>query len=231
MANQGSERGKHLQDQLKTLSNLQAVDLRIQQIKRDSEQFPVQIEELKKGAEDEKQKLEQKEAKLKQLNTQRRDLERELEDMERKVVHEKDKLMSVKTNKEYHAVLKEIDSLKLESEEREYRILTLMEEIEEYEKEVARSRDRYNEFDKKSQEAIGKLSGSVEGFELGLSEQEIIRTELASGLEVELMKRYMVIQIHHPGSAVAKVSRGVCMGCNTRIPPQLYNMIIANEDI
>jgi hypothetical protein len=216
---------------LKNLSVLQAVDRLILEIRRDSEEFPRRIEALREEIAAEKAELEEKEQKLKRMNLDRRELERVLEEQEQKIGREKDKLMTVKTNKEYQAVLKEIDTLKLDTEEREYRVLHLMEEIEEFEKEAARAGEKFKESEKKAMEEVVKLEAQVDGFDGKLVQTQEKHEDIASRLDPEILKKYHYLQKRHPANAVAHVRKGICQGCNTKIPPQLYNLIIANEDL
>ncbi len=51
------------------------------------------------------------------------------------------------------------------------------------------------------------------------------RKNLVSKIDEEIYERYMNIMKSAGGVAVVQTQNEVCLGCNTNIPPQLYNDI------
>ncbi len=99
-----------MREDLGLLSQLQKIDLRIQEIRRQEEEYPARIEALQAEIEAQRQSLAEKEEQLKRLMLLHREKERDLQIEEDHIRRAKDKLMEVKTNREYQAMLHEIEA-------------------------------------------------------------------------------------------------------------------------
>ena len=160
-----------------------------------------------------------------ELRKQKKELEYQLEDERETVERGKARLMTIKTNREYFAMLKEIDMTKRVSRQREEELLELMVRFEEVEAKHGAAKERYealkNEFDLKM-EAIKKHMKSFDSeIDKLLGEKELI----AKRLDVNKTKRFELVFNRRNGIAVVQAKNYICTGCNMNIPPQLYNMI------
>jgi len=88
---------------------IQSIDIRFDEIKREKDESPKEIERLKENLDLLSNTMEQDLSTIEELKKVRRTVERELEEVEIKFQKSKSRLNDVKTNKEYQAVLKEIE--------------------------------------------------------------------------------------------------------------------------
>lgn len=143
----------------------------------------------------------------------------------------KDRLLEVKTNKEYQAMLKEIDVIVKKNGEIEEEIILMLEEIDtarnslqDAEKELEQFRLGYEKEKKDLEE------------EMGLIDKEISRWArdiqgIRGKVPPEILKRYDRIKSHSNGRAVVPVWKGVCEACHMNLPPQLYNELQKSGEI
>jgi predicted nucleic acid-binding Zn-ribbon protein len=160
-----------------------------------------------------------------------RDKETELKDGIDRLRKTKDRLLEVKTNKEYQAMLKEIETIEQKNSEFEDEILTLLEKMDIFKKEL---RDREKTLDeyrkhyererKKTEEELGSLDREI------LTRQKNLQ-DLSSEIERDLAKKYEMIKKRQNGLAVVPVVKGVCTGCHLNIPPQLYNELRKSDQV
>ncbi|MBW2334635.1 MAG: hypothetical protein JRF06_05990 [Deltaproteobacteria bacterium] len=95
--------------ELEALLMIQSIDIRFDEIKREKDESPKEIERLKENLDLLSNTMEQDLSTIEELKKVRRTVERELEEVEIKFQKSKSRLNDVKTNKEYQAVLKEIE--------------------------------------------------------------------------------------------------------------------------
>jgi predicted nucleic acid-binding Zn-ribbon protein len=153
-------------------------------------------------------------------------LERDLEEIELKLKKSKAKLNDVKSNKEYQAVLKEIEDLNELIFQKEEVVMKWMEEIENQEKECAdnnkrweQSRKEYEREEKKFLQSMKELDKEVQS----LNEQ---RLKLSREVDQDLLSRYTALKANLRNQVVVPVIDAVCRGCHLGIPPQQYNDLI-----
>lgn len=220
-----------MQDQLKILFDLQKLDDVIVGVEEEGNRIPKQIDQLKAKIVNLEALLTQKETGLKSLAKARKDKEQDLEQTELKIRNDNSKLMDVKTNKEYHALQKEIaghsENLGLLEEE----ILLLMDEIEQFDVEVKRMKTRFNAQKGELDEQIGSLEERLAEVPVQLNQYLGVRAELTQSVDDDLIRRYEMTKKQRGGQAVAFIENALCMGCRLEIPPQTFNLIQRNEDI
>jgi predicted nucleic acid-binding Zn-ribbon protein len=156
------------------------------------------------------------------LEKKKKDKERLIEDLADKINKLRARASEIKTNKEYQAHLKEIESVELEIRLAEDDVLSLMEVIENVSKQAEAENARLTDTKTKA-EALNKERDK----EIAFIEQELQalkekRHLLADKVDRELYTRYMNLLKAGRGCAVAEVKKEVCQGCNMNIPPQLF---------
>jgi len=160
-----------------------------------------------------------------------RDKESELKEGIDRLRKTKDRLLEVKTNKEYQAMLKEIETIEQKNSGFEDEILTLLEkmdtakkELREREKTLDDYRKQYEREKQKTEEELSSLDKEI------LTCQRDLQG-LNSEIERDLAKKYEMIKKRKNGLAVVPVVKGVCSGCHLNIPPQLYNELLKSDQV
>jgi predicted nucleic acid-binding Zn-ribbon protein len=206
---------------LKALIDLQAVDTRIAGLEADAARIPREIATIHAAVGEARAQVDQTKARLDTARKEQRALEKDLEVVQARRVKSEARLYEVKTNKEYSAVLVEIEDIKQEKARVEDQILNIMESHERLSVDIrdADARFKSREVQGKSEEATlqEKLRG-VEG-ELALVRSE--RRDLASQLPVAVLADYDGLLRARGGLAVVEVAKPQsCGGCRVTIPPQ-----------
>lgn len=210
---------------------IQSIDTRLDDIRREKEETPREIEKLGDDLDLLKKAMEQDLSSLEELKEGRRRVERELEEVEPRFKKSKARLNEVKSNKEYHAILKEIEELKELIFQKEEVVIKCMEEIEIQEKECAnngvrweQSQKEYKNKEKQFLERMKELDSEVQS----LNDR---RTELSQEVDQDLLRTYNGLRMHLKGRVVAPVIDFVCQGCHLGIPPQQYNDLIKGDSL
>ena len=173
-----------------------------------------------------------------ELNAQLDDLQKEDALLQQELLGEKDqiskveaRLPEIQTQKEYVAVLKEIDMAKKASldtqakiSEKENQLTELMADLEEKQTEL----DAVSEKNAARQTEVAKIL--TESDET-CAARKSTRDSLAKDLPNSLLSKYQRIFTRRNGLAVARVLDGACLGCNMQLPPQQYNRLHMGKEL
>lgn len=222
--------GFSLNEQLRLLRDLQDVDLQLKAIEADKERYPMEMKNLDEKLASEKEMSKKKKERIELLEKERRQKEGDLELEQERIKRAQSKLYDIKTNKEYQALLTEIETLKEVDSQREIEILEIMDEIDELKKEyggvekaLLEMEERIGAEKRQLEESLGKADGA-------LATKKRKRTMITKKLSPELMGLYRTLK-EKRRTAVVPTRFGACQGCNVRIPPQMFNEVQRNEAI
>jgi predicted nucleic acid-binding Zn-ribbon protein len=217
-----------LENQILLLKELQEVELKIREMRGDRESYPNEIKELEERLASEKEAAIQEKDRLQNLEKERRQKEGELNDEGERIKKTKGRLFEVKTNKEYQALLHEIEQMETSTSDHEDEILAILEEIDELKGSVAKRDGDLVIMEKETRTEIAQLEKKLADLVEEIAAREKRREDIIKTLDPELMKAYETLKIRR-GTALSAVKRGVCQGCYVNIPPQMFNEVQRNE--
>jgi len=213
---------------LDKLLELQKLDLAVARLDVETREIPQQIQALESRLTGARAALDQAKGKADQIQKNRRAKERELDEAAQNVKKKQARLFEIKTNEEYSAVLKEIESLKEKSSKLETEILELLERGDVAAKTVT---DAEKEF--KAAEGLHQKERAEKGAQLARLKQDLAGLKeaskgQASRLDSTLLQQYMRLAKTR-GVAVVAVKDGSCTGCGIALTPQTYNEVRRND--
>ena len=132
------------------------------------------------------------------------------------------KLPDVKNNKEYEAVLKEMDTLKKNVYESELRLAELSESVDRCK---AENQSVIDKLDKMKEELeFTRTQKDEENAELisRLAKDKAARANAIKAIKRPMLSKYERIRDARHNLAVVRVENETCTGCCIKIPPQLY---------
>lgn len=218
------------QEQLSLLCELQEIDLSLHNLEQSLKTLPNKMKVVEAAYLAVKTELESTRAELSEVEKAKRSDESDLASSAEHLRVREAKLYAIKTNKEYQAALKEVSEGKRLNREREDRILQAMEKIEtltkkntQLEQDFADKEDVFKKEEKsvRSEEALVREKISIASRH---------RPEIVSKIDKTTIRKYDFIRQRY-AQAVAGVIDGICQGCSTRIPPQLFNEMLRRTDL
>ena len=212
-----------MREQLALLIELQKMESKAGAIAARKRDLPVQLAELEAKFKEHHAGVETVREHLEELRKRRRDKDNQLRTGQETLKRTRDRLLDVKTNKEYQSVLKEIETFESKNSHMEDEIISLLDELDLLEKAVktreeeleAQSR-RYEEEKTKMTDELSSLVG-----ELDVCTRK--SGELKKNISADILRKYEQIKNAKRGVAVVSCWKEVCNGCHMSIPPQLYN--------
>ena len=219
--NEADEKREKEQAQLKGLVGLQEKDNEINDLKKSLEMIPGQIASGQKELEGKRGKMNALQAEIDSLKKQRGQLEQDAKTEADHMAKTKTKLPTVKTNKEYTAILHETDAIKAkisEIEDKELEIMELLEakeqEIPGLEAEFKGEEDQFKQY--KQQKETEQARAQKE-----LEDAEAQRAALAQDIDPKFVKHYDKIRNARDNLAVVSVKGETCQGCHQNLQPQV----------
>ena len=212
------------------LIRLQSVESELRRTDGDLAQIPARQSELEARLAAERGRLDALKASLDGSQKSRKREEGALQDLEAKRSKYKGQLMDVKTNKEYTAMLHEIEGVEREIRAREDQILAEMESAETYAAELKTEEEVFRKEEARHKQDVAALEGQ--------------RRELTSRRERLAAEREQVAQTVSPdvselfqrvaklrGVAVAAARDGRCQECHLLLRLQMYSELKRNDAI
>jgi len=218
-------------EQLKLLVKLQNIDWRINEIAREKEKMPLKFEELHRSLETLEEDFKKVMENERHLQKKKRQIEMDLDEMSEQIKKSKSRLLEVKTNKEYRAILKEIEEKERLTSDKEDEALDILEEIEKLSSEIHKKRHAMEAIKKRHEKEKTKLEGKMVGLEKELAGLSIDRDSLVKHIDPKLVNRYNFIKQRRNGTAVVAVKDAICQACHMNIPPQVYNELQRGDQI
>jgi hypothetical protein len=218
--------------QLQRLQELQVLDSRIAGLERKLEAIPARIQGIRQALQQATAAVEALRGRLDAARKETRAKEKDVEYQASQRKKLEAKLYEVKTNKEYSAVLAEIEAAKAETGRTEEEILALMELQERLTREVAEAeaRLRPQETEARAQEAAA--TEELRALEADVEAARSEREALAGGVPRDLLAQYGRLLRHRGGLAVAVIgANGICSGCRVTITPQRMQEVRLSNQI
>jgi uncharacterized protein len=208
--------------ELSKLIEVQELDKVIQEVTGELERLP---EELKTEAAVLADLQAQQAAHLQEMENlqgQRRDVETETAQMEDGIKKSRARLMEIKSNIEYKAMIKEIAFREDQRDKQETRVLEIMEQMEAQKLALADKEGLIQERQAALAQRSAAVAAVVQELKKRLTDLEQQRKKLRKLVPAQLFKRYEFIRQRRNGTAIAPVGDGVCFGCHMNILPQQF---------
>lgn len=220
-----------MEQELKTIYEAQKLDSQIFEKEKKLFSAPKMIEAMEKEIELLKDNTNREKGIIDELEKERKKKEKELEADKEKIKKYESKLYEVKTNKEYQALLKEIEAAKTTNDKTEEDILMLMEKIEELKSDYVNLSAQLKKKEKDFEQNRDKLLKEVDTIDRDVKKLKEERDNLLSIVNKELRTTYITLIERRGGSAVVNLKNGVCLGCYMNIPPQLFIEATKNRQL
>jgi hypothetical protein len=207
------------------LKELQNIDNNLSEIRSYLGDLPVKVEELKSKETQLISELEKGKDRLKHIEVELNKIEVEIAAAKDKINSLKDQLFKVGNNRQYDALMTEIDHLKESVDQMETNDLELMEEKSQLKEKVKTQEESLDELTSDLSTRRGKLESTIaeSGDRKEKLEQE--RNSKREEIPQSLLSRYDRILKAKKGLAVVSVDGKACEGCGSAIPPQIISYV------
>lgn len=211
-----------IEEKLRALFSLQTIDSKIDEIQILKGELPMEVEDLEDEIEGLKTRISNAEAALAEANDNILAHTTNIKEAEALILKYEKQQDNVKNNREYEALLKEIEIQRLEIQLSEKRTREGKAKLSGKEEAVKVSKERLDEKEKNLEYKKVELDKIIKTTEK--EEKTLLKNSDKSRKKIEdrLLRSYdKVRKAYRNGLAVVPVERNSCGGCYNEIPPQI----------
>ena len=170
-------------------------------------------------------------ARLAAAQETRRAEEKEVSSVQTRLARYKDQLLEVKTNREYQAMLHEIEAAQTDIRTREDRILDVMMQSDELTADVKKGEAELKNAEKEIAAERAVLDKTITALQAELDATASARAALVAQIDRAALSIFETTAKGRKGVAVAEARDGLCTICHVRLRPQMFNEVRKNESI
>jgi hypothetical protein len=220
-----------VKEQIHSLVKLQQEDQTLDRLRRQVLEGPQRINELEREIEALEQNLEADKRRIQEVKKAQRVYEAEVEDGIEHINKSKARLMTIKSNREYQALLKELEDIERTNTEKEDKILQCMEEIETISQILEVKQRELSSVRNTFEEEKRAVDADIRRAREQICETEKCREGTVKILDPKLLARYGRIKASSGGTAVVVAENATCGGCHMNIPAQMYNELHGDDSL
>jgi hypothetical protein len=213
---------------LDALFRLQDLLVSIEKKTEQRSKTPDHLSHVEAAFQDARRRREEADALLSKASARKKALEAEVVDLAEKLKKYQAQLPSVKTNKEYGALLNEIDVVKREVRAKEDEILALEENVAASSAELAQHEASFPAEEAGYEEQMKEWRAEQAALTAEIDAARKEATRLEKSLDKGLLRRFRQIAQKRSGVAIARITMvgpqtASCSACHVRLRPQLLS--------
>lgn len=220
-----------MQKDLSLLLDLQEIDDQLGELERSKIYLPEMIHNLEKEISDLSGAIEDNSSALKEREVEQKALELEIESDKLELEKFQNQMKVIKTNKEYDALINEIDTKKREIAEKEERVLTLMSSIDEYKEKLVELKESLDKAKENNADQLAALRSQESTLQAKIGEKLDQRQGVVKDINRQVIGIYERVRRGKGGLVVVPIRKKACGGCFKQIPPQKIQEIRRGDRI
>lgn len=226
-----SKEARSVDNNLELLLKLQVIDYDLGELERSKDYLPDMMENLTREIDETRTSLEDTAKKLEDSRLEHQKLELDLKTKERDLQKYQQQMMSIKTNKEYDALVAEIDVIKQTISDHETRIIQTMEAIESLEKQVEELKEKESQVVNNNEKQLQVLQEKVDSIGAKVSDKQAERKSVISSIPRSTLSAYERIRRGRGGRAIVPVKKRACSSCFKALTPKKVQELRRGNDI
>jgi predicted nucleic acid-binding Zn-ribbon protein len=210
---------------LKSLIELQAVDLRLIGIRERLGSFPKHLAEVEARVTAARHQVTAAKESLLTGQKERKTYEMDVDQWKERAKKYRNQSAEVKTNEAYKALLHEIQNAENEVAKAEDRLLERMVSGEEYERQVKAAEAAVKEIEASASKERQAIQGEYNATQKELAAAEAVRAAAIATVPEDLVDHYERIAKRHGGIALAEIRGEGCGQCGVHIRPHVIQQL------
>ncbi len=220
-----------MQNQLQVLRELQELDQERRKLVQQRQVLAAETGQLCEMVERIQEMVDSLATTIGDRQEERKELTGKLEHERGLAARAEGRLPQIKTQREYLAVLKEVDLAKKQVKELNDQIAGKDQELEGLLADKAEKDAELATMVEQTGTRQQDIDANLAEIDSNLAEQDRQRETLTTQLPVALRKRYDMLIERRNGLAVVEARGGACLGCHMHLPPQMFNRLFVAKDV
>lgn len=220
-----------MQSDLEMLLKLQVIDYDLGELERSKEYLPDMMENLRREIEEAELQYQNAEKEIKEARVLQKSLELEIAGKQGELKKLQEQMMAIKTNKEYDALVGQIDNVKGTISEKETLLIETIERTEKLDSEIGELEKKAREIRERNSKELSTLQDKMDsvGSKIGIKEDE--RNNIAVRVPKRVMMVYERVRKVRGGTVVVPVRKRACGACYKALSPHRIQELKRNDQI
>lgn len=214
-----------LAEQFKALEQLQELDLKIDQLKRNKSALPQELKVLEDGLAKVKAQVDVKKNALAEIEKTQRQTRAALDINRDRLTRSSSRLDAVKNTHEFQAVSKEIEQIKKMNGTLEEQSKKSDQDAEAIQKEITELTAQFEKAQQERNARAEAVSGQGSKLDGEISALTAERSKFTGSVDPRTLSAYDRVRGARAGLGIVPAVNGRCKGCNMMVPPQMFNEI------
>lgn len=220
-----------MRNDLELLLRLQVIDYDLGELERSKDYLPDMMENLTREIKDAKEKLADTTGRLEEARVAQKNLELELKTRETELQKYQQQMMSIKTNKEYDALVAQIDSLKAQISDGEDKLILTIELIDRLSEENKTLEEKHQQVEENNRKQLHILQEKIDSIGDKVTDKYNSRKEVVSSITKPVFSNYERVRKGRGGRAVVAVKKNACSSCFKALTPRKIQEIKRGEKV
>jgi predicted nucleic acid-binding Zn-ribbon protein len=216
---------------LELLLKLQVIDYDIGELERSKEYLPDMMDNLNREIVEASTKLDETKKGLEESTLRQKGLELSIQTKEAELQKYQQQMMSIKTNKEYDALVAMIDQLKEGISTEETGLLETIELVSNLEKVITDSHDHYEKTKENNTSQLVVLQGKIDSIGDTMSSKETGRKDIVGSIPRPTLSVYERVRRGKGGQAVVVIKKRACSACFKALTPHKVQEVKRGDKI
>ncbi len=216
---------------IELLLKLQVIDYDLGELERSKEYLPDMMDNLNNEIQDIQKKLDEANALQEESNLRQKNMELEVKTKEAELQKYQQQMMSIKTNKEYDALVAQIDAVKTEISVIKQQETETMEIIDKLDTEIPDLTKKNAEIQENNAKQLEILQEKIDSIGGTASGKDTERTAILSKIPKPTVSIYERVRKGKGGAVVVVVKKRSCSACNKALTPKKVQEIRRSDKI
>ncbi len=220
-----------MQSDLEMLLKLQVIDYDLGELERSKDYLPDMMENLRREIEEAENLFRDTQKEISDSKVQQRGLELEVASKQAELKKLQDQMMAIKTNKEYDALVSQIDVVKGVINDKETILLELIEKLEKLESDIKDYELKSREISDRNSKELRILQEKMDSVGSKIQVKEGERSNITVRIPKRTMSVYEMVRKSRGGTVVVAVKKRACGACYKALPPHRIQEIKRGDQI
>ena len=220
-----------MQSDLEKLLRLQIIDYDLGELERSKEYLPDMMVNLHREIEEVREKSTTAAKLLEEAKIKQKNLELDLAAKEQELQKFQKQMMTIKTNKEYDALVAEIDAVKTVISNKESEFLETMDRLAELEKETPDLKEKRARVEENNSRQLSILQEKIDSIGDKMAHKEQERKAVTVDIPRATLAVYERVHRGKGGAVVVAVRKRSCSACHKALTPQKVQEIRREDRI
>lgn len=209
-----------LRQELDSLLKLQVIDYDLGELERSKEYLPDMMGNLNREINEAQSRFDTAAKDLEEARLRQKTLELDVKSREASLQKFQQQMMSIKTNKEYDALVAEIDAIKGDISTHETELLETIDLVTTLERNISEYKEKLDQIKENNSRQLTILQEKIGSIGSKVLEKQAERTDVTVALSRQVLSTYERVRKGKGGAAVVAVKKRACGACYKALTPK-----------